>query len=391
MTDSRPVVCHIVEDLKYGGVEELIRLIVTQTSQDKFRVIVCAIEEGGMTAETLIASGVPVTVLGHKTYHSWKAIKDLVSFLKNNKVSIIHSHMYFANMAARWANVFAQCPVMITTAYSTYHERKWHQRFMEWFWSFSTDRIIAAAEVIRSYTSRQSWINPNKFAVIYDAAKDQRAVLEQQKLTRLQLREDLNIDPNVFVISCVARLDPVKGHVYLVQALALLVEKYPDVLLLLAGDGPEEDNLKKQVKSLGLQDHVRFLGVCKEVWRVLGAADVFTLTSSIREGCPLSVLEAMSMGLPVVGTRMGGIPEEVEEGITGLLVEPRTAEPLSLAFCELYSDKALRESMAKAARIRYDSYFAPQVMMDKIEKLYLEILEMKTHKKNAEAVKVRHD
>ncbi len=375
--DSRPVVCHLVEDLHMGGVEELIWLIATGLDPARYRVKVCAVEEGGMTADRLRQAGISVTILGRKNYHQPATLRAIATFLRDENVSVLHTHMYFANMAGRWANVLAKVPVVLTTAYSTYHERKPHQRVMEWLWSHSTDRIIAAAETIRDFTARQSWIPLKKFIVIYDGARDAWQEAQANGWTRGSARADLGLDERTRVIGCVARLDPVKGHDVLINAAALVLKHLPDAVLVLVGDGPRRAGLEAQVRTLGIERSVRFLGARQDVSRVLPAFDVFCLASSLREGCPLAVLEAMSARLPVVASRIGGIPEEVEEGKTGLLAPPGDAEALASALRRLLENPGEATEMGRQGRERYERLFSPKALIGQLDNLYQELLQAK--------------
>lgn len=376
-TDRRPVVCHLVEDLHLGGVEELVRLIVTSLNPQKYRVIVCAIEEGGVMADRIQAAGIPLTVLGYTTYHRLETLRDLARFLREQRVSILHTHLYFANMAGRWANLLAHVPIIITTVYSTYHERRLRHRIMEWWWAHWTDRIIAAAEAIRDYAVRQTRIPREKFAVIHDAARDLLAHAQAEGLSRARARAALGLNESDYVVGCVARLDPVKGHEYLLAAMPYVAAAHPDTALLIVGDGPRRAGLEAQARDLGLASRVRFLGARDDIASLLLASDLFVLASSLREGCPLAVLEAMSLAKPVVASRLGGLAEEVEDGVTGLLVPPRDPEALAVAIKRLQDDPAAARRMGEMGRQRYEQRFSPAIMLGKIESLYDELLHTK--------------
>jgi glycosyltransferase involved in cell wall biosynthesis len=375
--DSRPVVCHLVEDLRLGGVEELLRLIVTGLNSQKYRVIVCAIEEGGVTADRIRTAGIPLTILGYKTYHRLHPLKELARFLRDQRVTILHTHMYFANMAGRWANLFAHVPVIITTVYSTYHERRLRHRLMEWWWAHWTDRIIAAAEVIRDYASRQARIPREKFVVIHDAARDLLASAQAEGLDRAKARAVLGLRETDYVIGCVARLDPVKGHEYLLAAMPRVLAAHPETILLIVGDGPRRVALEAQARDLGIEQRVRFLGARQDIASIVLALDLFVLASSLREGCPLAVLEAMSMAQPVVASRLGGLVEEVDHGVSGLLVPPRDPAALAEAIRTLQDDPGFARRMGDMGRKRYERQFTPAVMLGKIESLYDELLQAK--------------
>jgi glycosyltransferase involved in cell wall biosynthesis len=162
-------------------------------------------------------------------------------------------------------------------------------------------------------------------------------------------------DPNRVV--CVASLFPKKGHVHLIDALALLGERRPDTVLELVGEGPERERILRRARERGVADRVSLLGPrsSDEVRDTLAAARAFVL-ASVRlpsgrmEGIPVALMEAMASGVPVVATRLSGIPELVQDGVTGLLVEPGDAHGLAAAMARLLDDDELAGRLAAGAR-----------------------------------------
>jgi colanic acid/amylovoran biosynthesis glycosyltransferase len=162
-------------------------------------------------------------------------------------------------------------------------------------------------------------------------------------------------DPNRAV--CVASLLPKKGHMHLIDALALLVERQPGIVLELVGDGPERDRILRRARDLGVAKHVRLLGArsSDDVRAKLAEARVFALPSvrlpsGRMEGIPVALMEAMACGVPVVATRLSGIPELVRDGVTGLLVEPGDSRGLAAAMAAALEDDTLAAVLALRAR-----------------------------------------
>jgi glycosyltransferase involved in cell wall biosynthesis len=176
-----------------------------------------------------------------------------------------------------------------------------------------------------------------------------------------------------FVILQVARLDYLKDHATAIRALAQLFPQRADVRLGLVGEGPELEAIKELVRQHQLEAHVRFLGLRKDVARLLTGADLFLLTS-ISEGIPLTVIEAMAAGLPVVSTRVGGLPEVVEEGRTGLMEASGDYAGLARAVCELAAEPEMRREMGRLGRQRAIALFSEQHMHAQYGRLYREML-----------------
>ena len=171
------------------------------------------------------------------------------------------------------------------------------------------------------------------------------------------------------VVLTVARLDEQKGHRYLFEAAVQL----PDVQFMLAGDGPLRSALEEQVRTLGLEDRVHFLGHRTDIRDLLTHCDVFVLPS-LYEGLPLSILEAMAAGKPVIATQVGGTAEAVLAGETGLLVPPADSTALAAAIHSMLADRAFARRLGTAGRLRVEREFSSDVLLQQVAALYTKLL-----------------
>jgi glycosyltransferase involved in cell wall biosynthesis len=171
------------------------------------------------------------------------------------------------------------------------------------------------------------------------------------------------------VVLTVARLDEQKGHCYLLEAAA----QVPEAQFVLAGDGPLRASLEAQARSLGVEDRVKFLGYRSDIADLLADCDVFVLPS-LYEGLPLSILEAMSAGKPVIATHIGGTDEAVIAGETGLLVPPADSAALAAAIRSLLTDRPLAQRLATAGRARVAQEFSAAKMVQQVIAVYDELL-----------------
>jgi glycosyltransferase involved in cell wall biosynthesis len=183
------------------------------------------------------------------------------------------------------------------------------------------------------------------------------------------------------VVGFVGWLIPIKGVTYLIKAMAEVVQRHPNSLLVLVGKGDEkgeeEIKLKEQVENLGLADNVRFLGWRPDVDEIMGCFDIFVLPS-LNEGMGRVLVEAMSAGLPIVASRVGGIPDLVKHGENGLLVPPADAGALERAISDLLSDKARRKHMGETGK-RMCRPYSVEAMVEKIDNLYSRLLGEHSH------------
>ncbi|MEJ5384107.1 MAG: glycosyltransferase [Fimbriimonadales bacterium] len=191
---------------------------------------------------------------------------------------------------------------------------------------------------------------------------------------RLQWRRAHGLEPHAIVLTHVGRFAPPKNHALLIEAFARVQSPSAPLYLLLVGGGELQEKAREQVDALGLQARVRFLGVRADVADILNASDAFVLSSRV-EGNPLSVMEAMAAGLPVVSTAVGGVPELVQHGETGLLVPSEDRDALAGALQTMVDSPARRQTMGAAARQHAMEHFDIRLTVRGYEQLYTHLLE----------------
>ena len=230
------------------------------------------------------------------------------------------------------------------------------------------DHLITTGEIIRRdlaasglvplerSTSIPTGVDPDRFA--------------PNAAGRTAARRKLGLDDTGPVIGVVAYLRPDKGHQVLLRAMPEIVRQQPDCVLLLVGDGSQRSALESITVDHGLEAWVRFLGAREDIPDVLSALDVFCLPSIRNEGVPQSVLQAGAAGLPVVSTAVGGIPEAVIDGKTGIVVPPGDAQSLAEAVAALLADPESRDRMGHAGRRHVKDFFSLREMLDRTERAY---------------------
>jgi glycosyltransferase involved in cell wall biosynthesis len=210
-------------------------------------------------------------------------------------------------------------------------------------------------------------IDPSKTVVIYNGVDEERFSHFNNVSTA---RVELGIESNDPVLGSVSSLTPHKGHIYMFQAAPKILESFPSTKFLFVGDGNLREELEGQVKILNISSNVIFTGIRKNIPELLNLMDIFVLPSSSREGLGISIIEAMAVEKPVVATNIGGIPEVVQDGKTGILVPPQNSEALAGAIIELLNDSGKAEKMGRMGRLRIKDAFTTQRMISEIENLY---------------------
>jgi glycosyltransferase involved in cell wall biosynthesis len=329
-----------------GGAEEMVLNLVRHLPPDKYEPMVCAIHEPGPIGREIEATGVPFRTLGRVPgLRDPMAVGTLYRYLRETQPDIVHTFLLTASLYGRLAAIAARVPIVIGTEVNIYANKRWHHRAAERLLMAGTDCVIASAESVKEFYVRQVVADPDRVDVIYNAV-DFSAL--NTSAPRAELRARLNVPAGTLVAGVIARLTDQKGHTYLFEALAR-EPALADLRLIVVGDGPLRAALERQVADRGLASRVFFLGSRRDLGDLLSAMDIFVLPS-LWEGLPLSMVLAMGAGLPVVSTRVAGIPEVVRDGRTGLLVPPGDQAALAGALTRLVGSAGERQALGAAAR-----------------------------------------
>ncbi len=238
-----------------------------------------------------------------------------------------------------------------------------------------TDGIIAVSQAERRDVLAARVCAPSRVTVVPNGIA--RAPFDDVRAQRSAVRAALGIAPEAPLIITVCRLYRPRDFSTLLHALHALAERLPDVQLVIAGDGPYWCEIEALSRTLALAERVHLLGLRHDVPALLGASDLFVLATAGWEGLPLTLLEAMAAGLPAVASRVGGIPEALAEGETGLIVPPGDPEALAEAMGRMLSDVTLSRRMGQAGQARVATHFTLERMASQIMNIYERLLSPK--------------
>ncbi len=364
-------VIHLVEDLKIGGAERIIADIAEGLDGKKFDVSVWCVTSGGETASELIKNGIKVSILGISTHHNpWNVFK-LTRLLKNAGPDIVHTHGYFASVIGRLAARKAHIPGIVTHVHSTYWDYEKRHIRTERKLSRFTHKIICCSKAVENFVRDFENIKDSKTIMIYNGVDEDK--FSKHKDSR-SIRAELGIDEGSPVVGTVSALTPHKGHIHLIQAASSVLGTFPSTRFLIVGDGFLRARLEDQAKNLNISSSVIFTGERKDIPEILSLMDIFVLPSFSREGLGLAILEAMAVGRPVVATEIGGIPEAVIQGKTGLLVPPGDSEEMAQAIIQILQDPEKAKSMGEKGRARVKERFTKTKMLSEIQNVYQSLI-----------------
>jgi len=349
-------ILHLVEDLDVGGMESVVASIARGLNKDKYDLKVWCIDHGGENAESLIRDGIDVKVLNIKSYHNPLAILKMASLLRKERFDIVHSHGYFATTSGRIAGILARVPRMISHIHTIFYNLNKRNMMIDQFLNRRSFKIVYISKAIEQSFVKAGYNTDGKATLIYNGAEGE---FFERKTSK---------DGKKIVI-IVASLTIHKGHRYLLSAMKDVVEVIPEACLWVVGEGPLKSELEEEVRNLGINNNVAFLGKRNDVPKLLAQSDCFVL-SSIREGVPLSILEAMASGLPVVATRVGGIEEMVIDHENGILCQDQNPEELVKGIKYVLEDSKRAKSLGLNGRRIFEEKFSQKIMLEKLDELY---------------------
>lgn len=370
---NKPInILYIIWSLGLGGAERVVINLAKGLDRNKFNPIVCCLNDKGIFARELENADIKVIALNKRKKIEPSIIKRIMQVIIENNIQIVHTHMWGANFWGRIAAKFSGVPVVIATEHNA---DIWKNAFFltldKWL-SRWTDKIIAVSENVKEFYVHKG-IASEKIEVIYNGVEITGAPVLQ--CSSVPVRKEFGIREDETVLAVIGRLVEQKGHKYLFEAISSLDGQYK-VRVLVVGEGPLMKSLRSQVVGLRLADKVIFTGLRQDVPNLLKAIDILVMPS-LREGLPMIALEAMASGVPVVATKVGGNPEIIIDGLTGILVEPKDHIALKEAISRLINDKAFAQGLISNSKKKVEKEFSIANMVNKTQGLYRELYKIK--------------
>jgi glycosyltransferase involved in cell wall biosynthesis len=348
-----------------GGAESLILEHIRHAGPG-VESLVCALNRSGPSLEIAASLGARTRLLGKGANHL-EGLRQLTSLMREWRVEVVNGHnptgALYATPAARWADV----PVVFRSEHSIHYPGR-HSRVyppIEAVLTAMTQRVLCVCDTAReSHSRRLPWAR-SKFVTVYPGISDAPPLRPRE-----ELRRALGLSPDSIAVVSVGSLTRQKAQHVLIEAFARVAGRNPRAMLVIGGDGPLRSTLEADVAARGLTGRIRLLGpFAEDVAELVEASDLFAL-SSVREGMPITVLEAMRGAKAVVSTRAGGVSEAVVDGETGRLVDVGDAAALGEALHDALSDPARRAAWGEAGRRRWVERFRAERTVRETEALY---------------------
>ena len=346
-------IAHVAPQLETGGLERLLAGFARHADRRRFALRFVALGTRGCVAEDIESHGWSVTALGAGPGVRPSVVRDLARMFRQERIGIVHTHnsraLIYAGPAAKLAGA-----CVVHTRHGQRHGASRRQDVLFRLAGFCADRLVCVSEDGQRLCRREGF-DGGSLCTIWNG-------IERDRFSFVGPAAD---GPALFV----GRLSPEKDVATLLKAVAIVIRERPSFRLRIAGAGPCHSKLVAMSESLQVHEHVDFMGEVRDVSGLLRTSSMLVLPS-LTEGLPLTVLEAMACGLPVVATRVGGTPEAVEHGTSGLLVPPREPARLADAMLQVSADPEKSRQMGLAGHRRVAAHFDVGTMVSRYESLY---------------------
>lgn len=371
--DKKIRVLQLIDQLGDAGAENLLLNFAAGVDRSRFEPHFIALRPWPYPkiVPDIRALGWNVTELDQHHAYDFHILRALARYIHRNKINIVHTHLLASDVMGRVAGFLTRRPVVSTihNARVDLDREPRHQQLMERYTAkLWCRRLIVVSTMLRPEIAEWFGMPLSKVIDIPNGI-DTARFRPPTDLDKAEVKREL-LGGDYRMIANVARLVPQKGQKYLVEAAAQVCASRPDVRFVIVGDGPLREEITALAAERGISDKLTITGIRSDVPRILGATDIFVL-SSLWEGMPLSLLEAMAAGCTAVATNVGGVPEVLNHGEVGALVPPEDPSALAMAVGAYLDNPTLAREAAAKAQAYAEEHYGMAAMIRRWEKVYI--------------------
>ncbi len=371
-------VLHVIDHLGAGGAQEVVCQLIKYGQGRLFQPEVATLYGHGHYWDLLRSWGVPVYSLSSIGF--WRAFPlmapRLFRLLAQDRYDVVHAHLTGANILAIVLAALQGVPLRLTHdhTHDEFRSLSVVPRWLDAQANRLNHHVIAVSSSIRAFLCREEGVSADKISVIYNAVDLLRFSPNNDLTAPQEGRRKWGLPPEALIVGGVGRLHYQKNFRLFLEVAAEVCKRVPQAFFVIAGEGAEMPALEELSRQLGIASRVRFLGFVKEMPELYECLDLLLLTSHF-EGTPLTVLEAMAMGVPVVASRVDGVAEVLQDGQDGMLVSPGRGDLFVEEICRVLDDPDLRRGLARAGQEKARRQFSAEAMVRRVEDLYRRYLE----------------
>jgi glycosyltransferase involved in cell wall biosynthesis len=359
----------ITHDLAIGGLQQVVVNLCRTIDREKFHVSVLCLRALGALLNEIEQLGIKVILLPQKENGTdYFSFLKVAKILKSEKIQVIHTHNTQPLVDGTLGSLFSGgIKRIIHTDHARQFPDKKRYMFAEWLMSHLVYKMVGVSLQTTENLRKYERIASDKLMTITNGINGRTFDIKIDKYSK---KKELGISFDGPVIGVISRIEKVKGINFLLQALPGIIKRYPDLTLLIVGDGTELKYLFDESKELGLTNHVIFTGSRLDIPEILQLLDIYILPS-LSEGLPLGLLEAMASGCPIVASNVGGIPSVVTHEISALLVPPGDPETLTTTIIQLLDNIELQKRLSNVARELFNQHYNAEQMTRRYSELYI--------------------
>jgi len=368
---SKIKLLYLIESSETGGAENIFLSLVEMTDRERFSVSVGLFYRGWLYDELVKRGYTPIVFVNKRGGYDLSLLLQLIKYIKKNRIDLVCSHLFSANLYAGVAGKISRVPVVAVfhgTVDVSSNDKK--AKFKFFVLNGCVRKIVYVSKYLEEFFSLNYNANRVKSQVIHNGIDlSSKIVIGHNDFTR----ERFGIDVEDFLVIAVGDMRPAKDYPTLLKAIALAVKEIKHLKLIIAGT--ETDlivELESLKKNLRLTDYVEYLGYRENVRTILPYCDAY-VSSSVSEGFSLTIVEAMSARIPVIATQSGGPEEIVKHEVTGILVEPGVPHLLAKAIVNLSKNRHLKNHLVESAAQMVVKKFSSKLMISQYERLFEEV------------------
>jgi glycosyltransferase involved in cell wall biosynthesis len=365
-------IVHICDHLgwtgsRMHGVKRLFAWMIPRFDRARFDVSLISLRKRDLSNDTLEDLGIDVTYL-HRSKFDPATLPALLKELDRRRADVVHLHGYGASTFGRIAAAWRRLPVVVHE-HANLTDTPWFQKIFDRALAPYTDIALAVSASTAEFVTRARLVPPARTRVVYLGVPLDEFSKPRTDADVAEARRALGVPPGAFAIGTVTRLMPSKGNQYLVEATRRVIDSLPDARVYIVGEGELQPALESQAAQLQLGDRLVFCGFRRDVAEALSAFDMVVFPS-LWEGTPLTVLEALAMGKPIVSTDADGLQDVLTNGQDAVIVPRRDAAALAEAIVAMARDPSGRARLGENAR-RTGAKYDIDLFVRKMERLYV--------------------
>lgn len=359
-------VCHIITGDLWAGAESQVFSLVKRLSKEINIIVI--VFNNGLLADKLKHHRIRTYVIDEKINTSIKIILQIAKILKNENINLIHTHGYKETFLAGIASKINGIKKKVRTHHGRGiiggdYKHYWIEKLNSSLFGYS---LIAVSKDLKEFLVHNG-IGGKTIEVIYNGISTDDVTSEKSEL---KVKNELGIPDGAMIIGTMGRMVGVKGHQYLLEGAKNIIDANPNIFFVIAGNGPLMQKNKEWVHNEGLTNNIKLIGFRNDPYDILNIFDIFVLTS-LHEGIPMVLLEAMYMEKPVIATNVGGIPEIISDGENGILIPSMSSRAFTEACLELILNMNKGLQMAKNAKKDVLDKYTDDAVTEKVIKFYV--------------------